>query len=678
MKRCWKLVGLLAVAFWANSAQAQPTLDVLWQRSGYYSNVSNLVFSPTGALIAFTRANTISLYQVTTRQVVREFTSPSGSSFSQIAFCADGAAIGATTGTDVVLFNVSDGSVLWTIALPNDASLSIAFSPDNRYVAVGSALRNRVYLLRRSDGTIVHEWARHTGAVGSVHFSPDGQRVVSSALDGLICLWRLDNFTLGAEYLIGAAGSHRVSALAPDGQMLAIAGFDDSTVRLVDINTGQTTATLQVPARAVSVAFTPDGQYVAACVALAHRNVFVWRVSNLEQLYPPYPPESPLIENTRLIAFFPDGRYWVEAGPNTQLPVRAFSTGAWVDNLVPFHNETPVVSFSPDSRTFYAASPRSGWVYEWDSRAGHPTAPSFRELAQIAVMAVSDRWLAISLYDWSAVLLRDRLTRAPWLLIPGSGDLSRAVWLVGFSLDGNRLYLAPWRRGIAIWRLLPDGALYEGALIGPSSGHVELSADRRYVVSYRANQLRVWDTLTSNIVAVRDNLPQFPYGLARLVFSPDSAWVAYAGYDSRTVYLWHWRENRALSLEIPAGSMNDVAFTPDSAYFGVASNRGKIIFWRTQDAQPIAEFTAPGIAAGRLVFSPDAKQLAIAQVDGGLTMARNPFYPDFNNDGQVDDADLLTVLFHFGASGDRVLGDANYDGIVDGADLLLVLFHFGM
>lgn len=678
MKRCWKLVGLLAVALWANGTQAQPLLDVLWQRSGYYSNVSNLVFSPTGEFIAFTHANTISLYQMTTRLVVREFTSPSGNSFSQIAFSADGAAIGATTGTEVVLFSASDGTVLWVSALPNDTSFSIAFSPDNQYVAVGSALRHRVYLLRRSDGTIAHEWARHTRAVGAVHFTPDSQRVVSSALDGLICLWRLDNFTLESEYLIGDAGSHRASAIAPDGQMLAIAGFDDNTVRLVDLNTGQTTATLQVPARAVSVAFTHDGQYVAACVALAHHNVFVWRVSNLEQLYPPYLPESPLIENTRLIAFFPDGRYWVEAGSNTQLPVRAFSTGAWVDNLVPFHNETPIVSFSPDSRTFYAASPRSGWVYEWDSRTGYPTAPSFRELARVAVMAVSERWLAISLYDWSAVLLRDRLTRSPWLLIPGSGDLSRAVWLIDFSLDGSRLYLAPWRRGIAIWRLLPDGALYEGALVGPTAGHVALSADRRYTASFRTSQLRVWDNLTNSVVAVRDGMPQFPYGLVSLVFSPDSAWVACAGYDNPTVYLWNWRENRALSIEISAGSVNDVVFTPDSAYIGVASSRGRITFWRTQDAQPVAQFTAPGIAAGRLVFSPDAKQLAIAQVDGGLTMARSPFYPDFNNDGQVDDADLLTVLFHFGTSGDHVLGDANYDGIVDDADLLLVLFHFGV
>ena len=51
---------------------------------------------------------------------------------------------------------------------------------------------------------------------------------------------------------------------------------------------------------------------------------------------------------------------------------------------------------------------------------------------------------------------------------------------------------------------------------------------------------------------------------------------------------------------------------------------------------------------------------------------------DVDNNGCVDDADLLAVLFAFGQTG-STLGreDANCDGAVDGADLLIVLFNFG-
>ncbi len=50
---------------------------------------------------------------------------------------------------------------------------------------------------------------------------------------------------------------------------------------------------------------------------------------------------------------------------------------------------------------------------------------------------------------------------------------------------------------------------------------------------------------------------------------------------------------------------------------------------------------------------------------------------DVNGDCVVDDADLLAVLFSFGASGECMDEDVNGDGVVDDADLLTVLFQFG-
>ncbi|BCW96878.1 MAG: hypothetical protein WHS44_11915 [Fimbriimonadales bacterium] len=48
---------------------------------------------------------------------------------------------------------------------------------------------------------------------------------------------------------------------------------------------------------------------------------------------------------------------------------------------------------------------------------------------------------------------------------------------------------------------------------------------------------------------------------------------------------------------------------------------------------------------------------------------------DANRDNQIDDADLLVVLFAFG--GNDPTADLNGDGAVDDADLLIVLFNFG-
>ena len=58
----------------------------------------------------------------------------------------------------------------------------------------------------------------------------------------------------------------------------------------------------------------------------------------------------------------------------------------------------------------------------------------------------------------------------------------------------------------------------------------------------------------------------------------------------------------------------------------------------------------------------------------GTVKVRIPGDVDFNC--IIDDADLLNVLFAFGATGARD-EDVNYDRVVDDADLLIVLFNFG-
>jgi hypothetical protein len=54
-----------------------------------------------------------------------------------------------------------------------------------------------------------------------------------------------------------------------------------------------------------------------------------------------------------------------------------------------------------------------------------------------------------------------------------------------------------------------------------------------------------------------------------------------------------------------------------------------------------------------------------------------PYVGDLNDDDQIDDADLLQVLFAFGQAGANLPEDVNGDGVVDDADLLTVLFNFG-
>jgi hypothetical protein len=91
-------------------------------------------------------------------------------------------------------------------------------------------------------------------------------------------------------------------------------------------------------------------------------------------------------------------------------------------------------------------------------------------------------------------------------------------------------------------------------------------------------------------------------------------------------------------------------------------------------ANPISGWTGTTTAGGRYIISLQGAYFVSEQ--GCQTC--QPHNGDVDNNGCVDDADLLQVLFAFGQTGDN-LGrvDVNCDQVVDDADLLQVLFNFG-
>jgi hypothetical protein len=98
---------------------------------------------------------------------------------------------------------------------------------------------------------------------------------------------------------------------------------------------------------------------------------------------------------------------------------------------------------------------------------------------------------------------------------------------------------------------------------------------------------------------------------------------------------------------------------------------------------PIRPFTGNGVINGdrgvleHLALTPtESANLGpyIVYIDDVETYVPTP--GDVDDNGCVDDADLLQVLFAFGATGQND-ADVNGDQIVDDADLLIVLFNFG-
>ena len=110
------------------------------------------------------------------------------------------------------------------------------------------------------------------------------------------------------------------------------------------------------------------------------------------------------------------------------------------------------------------------------------------------------------------------------------------------------------------------------------------------------------------------------------------------------------------------------------------SGGGYDLTWWTIDGGGITFATGGAFNLGGTAGQPDAS----SELAGGAFRLTGGFWftpcilsnGDVDGNGCVDDADLLQVLFAFGATGLNP-ADLNCDGTVDDADLLLVLFNFG-
>ncbi|CUU11145.1 hypothetical protein GBSOP10_109946 [Armatimonadetes bacterium GBS] len=111
------------------------------------------------------------------------------------------------------------------------------------------------------------------------------------------------------------------------------------------------------------------------------------------------------------------------------------------------------------------------------------------------------------------------------------------------------------------------------------------------------------------------------------------------------------------------------------------SGGGYDLSWWTIDGGGITFATGGSFNMGGTVGQPDASNALTGgtySLTGGFWFAPAciPTNGDADGSGCVDDADLLTVLFAFGATGANP-ADVNCDATVDDADLLVVLFNFG-
>ncbi|PJA40753.1 MAG: hypothetical protein CO182_07670, partial [Lysobacterales bacterium CG_4_9_14_3_um_filter_62_6] len=217
----------------------------------------------------------------------------------------------------------------------------VDISPDGRIALLGT-LRGYITIVNLNDLSTQAVFFEPNSSIHQLHFLPDSQHFIAGYTSAEPAL--IDSQTGETVQTFPLLGSQPL-ALSPDGTKLAGVKSDLRTIEIWDVTANQRITAIEGPIDLVnSLAFSPDGTQLASTNAAAfYAGVTVWDVATGQQTM--FLLEEDTLET---VAFSPDGRYiatgkslWDAASGERLNDLSYELTYSW---------DRAFVEFSPDSQ----------------------------------------------------------------------------------------------------------------------------------------------------------------------------------------------------------------------------------------------------------------------------------------------------------------------------------------
>jgi WD40 repeat protein/serine/threonine protein kinase len=467
------------------------------------------------------------------------------------------------------------------------------------------------------------------GTPASVTFSPDGQRIAAASREGMVGVWdartgqQVLTFTSGrqvsirvpdenndAQVVTWTVGDQEV-IFSPDGRRLATCFGDRrwrlSPVCLWDATTGKQLLALSPSMMSLRLAFSPDGQRLAA----AGEKVRIWNTTTGQELLA-FPDTSVMIQD---ICFSPDGKHLAGACVDKSVQIWDATSGKPVRTLKGHGSMVNSVAFNPDGRRLASVS-IDGALKIWDATTGRntltfQTSPAARRVA----FSPDGQRLATAAGTDKTVKVWDARTGKVLFTFRGHND---PITGVAFSPDGQRLASSSSDQTVKVWDVTADPEAVVLCGHGQMVTGVAFSHDSKLLASSSLDQtVKLWDVATRQ---ERVTCKGHTAGVDCVAFSPDGLTLA-SGSKDKTAKLWDVPSGRLLAtLQGHRGNVLSVAFSPDGRWVATSGGDWAVKLWDAKSGQELITCHGHKSAVFGLAFSPDGRCLASAGTPSRTTI----------------------------------------------------------